>query len=146
VALVIIASVWACGGPPAGVSEAQFGGTHKAYLAASYLATVMAMDSYASADVPDGSAGTLRVDGPLSWTCPGVFRVHPPLGTGDFTDLPLFEVAGVRTLQFQGPTGRYTFTLALPAQRTTVKRVVEAGPMARGADGSYAAPAGCIAT
>ena len=58
----------------------------------------------------------------------------------------ILEVDNLQTLQFKGPTGRYTFRLTIPSLNATVARTFDAGLMAKDVHGSWSAPAACVST
>jgi len=130
---------------PFTVSETQFGHNQKLYLEAGYSPNVMGMDATGFADVASGTPAQLQVTGPASWTCQGYFWSHQLVSQGDFRNLPVFEVDNMETLQFIGPTGRYTFRLTIPSLNATVAHTFDAGPMTSDPQ-RWAAPAGCVST
>ena len=131
---------------PNTVSETPFGHNQKLYLDAAYSPNVMGIDAFGYADVLNGTPGELRLTGPVSWTCPGYFWSHGVVSENNFRNLPWFQVGDTETLGFDGPPGQYTVSLTIPSLNATVSRTFDAGPMAKGPQGSWAAPAGCVST
>lgn len=118
------------------------------YLDAAYLATTDSINVYGYADVPDGTAGTLTVTGPVSATCHGSFHNHPPQGGGTttFRDAPWFTPPGnngALSLNFTGPSGTYTVTLALDDGKARTSRTIQGGLMTKDVHGDWLVPDGC---
>ena len=137
-------------GPDHPIVQAGITGGGTLYLDAAYLVTTASINVYGVADVGDQTAGTLTLSGPVSATCHGIFRTHPPLGGGpSFQDAPWFAVpandpSGRSSLLFTGPSGTYTVTLALDDGKARASTTIQAGLMTKDAHGNWAVPKGCL--
>jgi len=79
--------------------------------------------------VPTGTAGTLEVSGPDSWTCAGVFTAQTA-GDDSGAQETGFTVGGYPEQGFYGPAGTYTFVLTLTSPKASVEASIDsdAGP------------------
>ena len=145
--LVVVVTMVACG-PDHPVVQAGITGGGTLYLDAAYQVSTASIYADGYADVADGTAGTLVLSGPVSVTCHGAFRSHAPLGGGpSFQDSPWFVVPGSSAelpLNFTGPSGTYTVTLALDNGKARTSTTIQAGVMTKDAHGNWAVPTGCL--
>jgi hypothetical protein len=132
-----------------GLVSSRLSNGHYLYLQAYSTPCCGVIAVNATADVSNGTSGTLDVTGPVSWQCTGVFEGQPPTGDADasWMDLPGFTVSvdegpGGGDLDFYAPRGTYRVQLTLTSPSGSISESVIGTSSSTGTAGSFATAGG----
>ena len=147
-AAIICLVLAACENPadayPGQVTQ-SFDGGKQLVLVAGYSMKAMSTGIQAWADVSVGTTGTIEMTGPLHVRCEGSFQPVP----SEFNDpghRPTLDVGeGHIGAQFHAPAGSYAATVAIPAQKVSLKKSFTSGESAKDPNtGVWDLPSGCV--